>query len=60
MLHDNLFQAVSQSGNTRYISTNPGGCAWNQTSTSRTGNADSVLITMTAYGKFFIGMSMSI
>ncbi|VDI73548.1 Hypothetical predicted protein [Mytilus galloprovincialis] len=41
--------AVSQSGNTRYISTNPGGCAWNQTSTSRTGNADSVLITMTAY-----------
>ncbi|CAC5380224.1 unnamed protein product [Mytilus coruscus] len=41
--------AVSQSGSTRSISTNPGGCAANQVPTSRTSHADSVLIALTEY-----------
>ena len=49
-----IYQAVSQSGSNRYISTNPGGCSADQVSTSRTSDPNSLLINMTAYGKLYV------
>ncbi|CAC5370149.1 unnamed protein product [Mytilus coruscus] len=40
--------AISQNGNNRYFSTNPGGCAKDQKSTARTSHADSTNGTMIA------------